>query len=49
MKTNEDDTNTAYDRMNHRKDLNKEIKDILTRAYADEKKHKKWIEDTLKN
>jgi len=47
MKSNEEDTNTAYDRMTNRDDLDKKIQDILTRAYADEKKHRKWIEDTL--
>lgn len=47
MNTNEDDTNTAYNRMIHRDDLDEEISSILSNAYDDEKRHKKWIEDTL--
>jgi rubrerythrin len=47
MNSNEDDTNTAYERMTNRDDLDEKIKSILSNAYDDEKKHKKWIEDTL--
>ena len=47
MNSNEDDTNTAYKRMNDRKDLDETIKNILSRAYDDEIKHKTWIEGTL--
>ena len=47
MNSNEDNTNTAYKRMNDREDLDETIKNILSRAYDDEIKHKTWIEDTL--
>lgn len=48
MDSNEIDTNIAYHRMIKRKDLDDEIKLIIDRAYEDEKKHKQWIENTLK-
>ncbi len=47
MKTNEDDTNTAYERMAEREDQWEDAKDIILRGLQDEKKHKRWLEDTL--
>lgn len=47
MKSNEIDTNTAYERMNERKDKWPESEDIITRGLQDERKHKAWLEKTL--
>lgn len=44
MDTNEDDTNTAYERMVERDDIWAYAKDFLRGALADERKHKAWIE-----
>jgi uncharacterized protein (TIGR02284 family) len=43
MKTNEDDTNTAYERAAGRKDLSPSILDVVERALADERRHRSWI------
>ena len=48
MKTNEDDTNTAYERMNHHRDKWPEANDILVRGLQDEQRHRTWIEATIK-
>jgi rubrerythrin len=48
MGTNEDDTNTAYDRLNHYKDIPADEKKILEQAFEDEKRHKAWILQALK-
>lgn len=45
MLSNEKDTNTAYDRMEHRDDKWLDVRNILDRAFEDEKKHKKWLEE----
>jgi hypothetical protein len=47
MKTNEDDTNTAYERATGRADLTPTIRDVLTRALADERRHRQYIEQRL--
>ncbi|WP_032113735.1 DUF2383 domain-containing protein [Candidatus Paracaedibacter symbiosus] len=47
MLSNEIDTNTAYERMNDRTDKWQEAQEILKRGLEDEKRHKKWLEDTL--
>lgn len=44
MKTNEEDTNTAYERSLAREDLTNEIRSVLERNFADERRHKAWIE-----
>ena len=44
MHSNEEDTNTAYERMVNRTDAWSETKTILTQALADERKHKAWLE-----
>jgi rubrerythrin len=49
MISNEEDTNTAYERMCHRDDLNTECKNILTSGLDDERRHKKWLEDNLQD
>lgn len=47
MKTNEDDTNTAYERaVNHDKKP-AVANDILQRGLADEQRHRAWIEDRI--
>lgn len=43
MLSNENDTNTAYERFNHRDDVIGTLKDILARGLQDEKKHAQWI------
>ncbi|MGQ3888588.1 ferritin-like domain-containing protein [Legionella sp. CNM-1927-20] len=47
MLTNEQDTNTAYERLNKYKDKWKDAVTILKRGLSDEKKHKRWIQLTL--
>lgn len=43
MDTNEEDTNTAYERMVNRTDKWSDANSLLNQAFADEKKHKAWI------
>lgn len=45
MQTNEDDTNTAYERALERAPA--EAQDILMRGRADERRHRDWIVSTL--
>jgi uncharacterized protein (TIGR02284 family) len=47
MKTNEDDTNTAYERATRRDDLTPEIQTTLERNLNDERRHRAWIEARL--
>ena len=47
MKSNEIDTNTAYERMNGRKDIWPDAQDIIKRGLQDEKMHKEWLEATI--
>lgn len=47
MKTNEEDTNTAYERMLGRDDVTADIRPVLERNLADERRHKAWIEARL--
>jgi rubrerythrin len=47
MKTNEDDTNTAYDRAASRADLTPEAQLLLRRNLDDERRHRAWIEQRL--
>jgi uncharacterized protein (TIGR02284 family) len=44
MKTNEDDTNTAYERALSRTDLPPPLRDMLEHNLADERRHRAWIE-----
>jgi len=48
MKTNEDDTNTAYERATQHKDMTAEMKRVLNSNLSDERRHRTWIEQTLK-
>lgn len=47
MKTNEDDTNTAYERAVKRNDLPVAVRTVLERNLADERRHRAWIEARL--
>jgi uncharacterized protein (TIGR02284 family) len=44
MKTNEDDTNRAYERATSRADLSPELRLLLARNLDDERRHRIWIE-----
>src|SRR5207253_1968321 len=47
MKTNEDDTNTAYERAAARSDLTPDVRDVIMRNLADERRHRAYIEQRL--
>jgi rubrerythrin len=47
MHSNEEDTNTAYERMNNRNDVPSDIKDQLSNFFSDEKNHKLWLEQEI--
>jgi rubrerythrin len=47
MKSNEIDTNAAYERMNGREDTWPDARDIIKRGLHDERMHKEWLEATL--
>ena len=47
MKTNEDDTNTAYERANGRDDVSPEAQLVLRRNLDDERRHRAWIEQRI--
>ncbi|MBF0300647.1 MAG: DUF2383 domain-containing protein [Oligoflexia bacterium] len=47
MRSNEDDTNTAYERMNSRTDIWPEAQSLILSGLADERKHKSWINEQL--
>jgi hypothetical protein len=47
MKTNEDDTNSAYERMNERDDIWEDAIETLANGLSDEKRHRAWIETVL--
>jgi ferritin-like metal-binding protein YciE len=49
MLSNEGDTNTAYEKMNDRKDLWDDLKDVLKKGLNDERKHKMWLEEVVGN
>lgn len=48
MKTNEDDTNNAYDRAVKNENAPARIKDVLRANLADERRHRAWIEERIK-
>lgn len=48
MRTNEDDTNTAYQRAVERRDVPDDTREILMRGREDERRHCEWILATLK-
>lgn len=45
MRTNEEDTNTAYERLNEHEDKWSDAVEPLRKGFEDEKRHKKWIEE----
>lgn len=47
MKSNEDDTNQAYEQAVRRHDLTPELRELLQRNLSDERRHRAWIEDRL--
>ncbi len=47
MKSNEDDTNRAYERAVNNDVAPAQVKDLLRRNLADERRHRQWIEDRL--
>jgi bacterioferritin (cytochrome b1) len=47
MKSNEGDTNTAYQRMNERDDIWEDAVEMLAKGWEDEKRHKAWLENIL--
>jgi uncharacterized protein (TIGR02284 family) len=47
MKTNEDDTNTAYERAASRSDLPPDAVPVIQSALGDERRHRDWIEKTI--
>lgn len=48
MHTNEEDTNTAYKRLNEHNNKWHDAEEILKQGLLDEQKHKRWIETQLK-
>jgi rubrerythrin len=49
LKTNEDDTNVAYERLNDHPQKFLEAEKSLKQGLADERKHRAWIEKTIKS
>ncbi|MFN8770297.1 MAG: hypothetical protein ACK5Z5_04980 [Neisseriaceae bacterium] len=47
MLDNEKDTNTAYERVVNHSGIPDTMKGVFIRAYDDEKRHKKWLEDYI--
>jgi rubrerythrin len=47
MKSNEEDTNTAYQRVSEYKDIWEDAVFIIHRGLEDERRHKAWIESVL--
>ena len=47
MRTNEDDTNTAYGRAVEHSDVTPELRQVLEQNLADERRHCAWILETL--
>jgi uncharacterized protein (TIGR02284 family) len=47
MKTNEDDTNTAYERAVKHKDADSRAQTALDRALDDERRHRDWMVETI--
>lgn len=44
MKSNEDDTNTAYERAFRRNDLPADVRALVGKNLADERRHRSWLE-----
>jgi uncharacterized protein (TIGR02284 family) len=48
MKTNEDDTNAAYERAAQRTEIPAQLASVLQKNLADERRHRTWIEQRIK-
>ena len=48
MKTNEDDTNTAYERAVRHDEASEEVRETLRRGLADERRHRDWMVATIR-
>ena len=49
MKTNEDDTNTAYERAVKHEKVTEDVRKILEKNLEDERRHRAWILEEIKN
>ncbi|HZT18388.1 MAG TPA: ferritin-like domain-containing protein [Dongiaceae bacterium] len=47
MKTNEDDTNTAYERAVQHRQASASIRETLERGLSDERRHRDWMVTTI--
>ncbi|MDB6090714.1 MAG: uncharacterized protein JWN85_3498 [Gammaproteobacteria bacterium] len=47
MKTNEEDTNTAYERAVEHADVDDDLRGVFAKNLADERRHRAWIESQL--
>jgi len=47
MKSNEDDTNAAYERAASQSGLPETVRAVLTRNLSDERRHRAWLEQRL--
>lgn len=47
MKTNEDDTNTAYERAIRHGGMTPAANEVLQRNLSDERRHRSWIEEAI--
>jgi rubrerythrin len=47
MKTNEDDTNTAYERAVNHENVDDDLRGVFEKNLSDERRHRAWIETTL--
>ncbi|MES2608513.1 MAG: ferritin-like domain-containing protein [Pseudomonadota bacterium] len=47
LRSNEIDTNTAYERLKIHEHIWSDARDIINRGLMDERKHKKWLESVL--
>jgi rubrerythrin len=48
MRSNEDDTNLAYERMTAREDLTLDLRSLVVASLKDERRHRDWLDITLK-
>jgi uncharacterized protein (TIGR02284 family) len=48
MKTNEDDTNTAYERAVAREDVSDSVREALRANLEEERRHRAWIQERLR-
>jgi hypothetical protein len=48
MKTNEDDTNSAYEHATKHDDMASGLRDTVQSNLEDERRHRQWIEQRIK-